>query len=1012
MAPAPVRQLMRSPSPRVRGLLASPLALLAVLILAAIAPGAAQAQSSPCTAPVTNPVACENTLPGNPESEWQVFGSGDDSIQGFATQMSVNKGETIGFKVKSTTSNYRINIYRVGYYGGDGARLIAGNLAPTGTSTQPACLTDSSSGLIDCGNWATSRTWTVPSTAVSGVYIANLDRVDGNGSSQIIFVVRDDARTADVTVQTSDTTWQAYNKYGGNSLYQCNVACPPGNPLTYKAAYKVSYNRPLDTESESALFTGAEYSMIRFLERNGYNAEYISGVDAHARPSSVLTTKLFLSSGHDEYWSANQRTNVEAARNAGVNLGFFSGNEMFWKTRFEQSMGSSPVANRTLVSYKDTHFTERQDPVAWTGTWHDPRYTSASENVTPPNALVGQNFVVNSGTSRITVPGTYRLFRMWRNTGVASLTATQSLPLAPDTLGYEWDADVDNGFRPAGTFRLSSTTVSGVEAFTDYGSTTKFNSTVTHNLTMYKHSSGARVFGAGTVQWAWGLDDWNPGDNPADRNMQQATLNLFADMGVQPGTRQSNLTAATKTTDTSAPTVSINALPGTIADGARVTISGTATDVGGGQVGGVEVSTDGGNTWRMANGTTSWSYSWLVHGHPTTNVRVRAVDDSGNLGTGGSGVNVNVSCPCSIWGDGMQVPAAEQDLGDPTPIEVGVKFRSDRFGTINGLRFYKGPGNTGTHVGNLWSSDGQRLATATFTGESASGWQSVTFPNPVEVQPDTTYVASYYAPNGHYAGTPFYFYRGPAPTPAGGAIIDSLPLHAVNNTGTQTNGVYAYGSGSAFPSNTYQAANYWVDVMFHSMPVPGTVTNVQAAAGGATKANVTWNAPTSGGAVTEYRITPYVGNTARPATTVPGDQTSKAVTGLTTGTTYTFTVRAVNPNGQGPESARGHATRSRRARGPHERGGRGRLERGTRDVDRGGQRRRQRHHAPNRHALRGRGRAGLDAGGRVGHERHDRRPRQRHHLHVQGHCHERRGHERGVGGLELRPGGPADDRLR
>ena len=103
---------MRSPSPRVRGLLASPLALLAVLILAAIAPGAAQAQSSPCTAPVTNPVACENTLPGNPESEWQVFGSGDDSIQGFATQMSVNKGETIGFKVKSTTSNYRINIYR------------------------------------------------------------------------------------------------------------------------------------------------------------------------------------------------------------------------------------------------------------------------------------------------------------------------------------------------------------------------------------------------------------------------------------------------------------------------------------------------------------------------------------------------------------------------------------------------------------------------------------------------------------------------------------------------------------------------------------------------------------------------------------------------------------------------------------------------------------------------------------------------------------------------------------
>ena len=88
----------------------------------------------------------------------------------------------------------------------------------------------------------------MPSTAVSGVYIAHLVRNDTGGDSQIIFVVRDDAEPADVVVQTSDATWQAYNDYGGNSLYKCTVACPPGEPAAYKAAYKVSYNRPLQTE--------------------------------------------------------------------------------------------------------------------------------------------------------------------------------------------------------------------------------------------------------------------------------------------------------------------------------------------------------------------------------------------------------------------------------------------------------------------------------------------------------------------------------------------------------------------------------------------------------------------------------------------------------------------------------------------------------------------------------------------------------------------------------------------
>src|SRR5919202_3145504 len=499
------------------------LAIAGATVVAALAAlGASPARS---VAACGNPVACENALPGTDPATWEVDGAGDPTIQGYATSMSTNVGGTVSFKIKSATSNYRIDIYRLGWYGGAGARLVQSDVAHTGTGSQPACLTQASTGLVDCGNWSVSATWTIPSTAVSGVYIAHLKRNDTGGTSQIVFVVRDDSSHSAIVLQTSDATWEAYNTYGdGNgeqSLYTCSDLCPPGNPSTYQGAFKVSYNRPFHTAEDDSgrswLFTGAEYSMIRFLEANGYDVSCVSGSDVQSRGTLLKNHRLFISSGHDEYWSAGQRSSVEAARDAGVNLAFFTSNLMFWKTRWETSTDGSNTPDRTLVSYKDTHFASPQDPVAWTGTWRDPRFTTPAQN-TPENAVTGQSFVVNSGTSRITVPAAYKSLRMWRNTSAGALT------LAPQTLGYEWDVDADNGYQPAGEFDLSSTTVSGLELFTDYGSTTKLGGTATHNLTMYRAPSGARVFGAGTVQWAWGLDDFNPSANP-EPNMQKATLN-------------------------------------------------------------------------------------------------------------------------------------------------------------------------------------------------------------------------------------------------------------------------------------------------------------------------------------------------------------------------------------------------------------------------------------------------------------------------------------------------------
>ena len=887
---------------RSRRLLNGALVLAAALVALAIAP--APSHAAPCTPPVANEVACENTKPGAPQNSWTIDGFGDESIQGYSTKMSVQAGETIGFKIKSESNNYRFDILRLGYYGGDGARLIASNLTPSSPAAQPDCLTFSDTGLIDCGNWSQSASWTVPSNAVSGVYIAHLVRNDNGDESHITFVVRNDSSDAEVVMQTSDTTWQAYNRYGGNSTYHCTVACPPGEPEGYKGAYKVSYNRPVITENASALFPGAEYPMIRFLEANGYDVSYISGLDVHQRGHVIRNHDLFLSIGHDEYWSADQRRAMEDARDAGVSMAFLTGNTGFWRTRHEPSAAGPATPDRTLVVYKDTHFEERQDPVEWTGTWRDPRFTTPEEGVTPENALIGQTFEVNSGSSHITVPYEYSRLRMWRNTDAATLSPGQSLNLAPNTLGVEWDVDADNGFRPDGSFRLSSTTVSGLEIFIDYGSNVERGGTQTHNMTMYRAPSGARIWGAGTMQWAIGLDDMNRFDAPADRNMQQATVNMFADLGAQAATLQPGLVPAARTSDNTPPTATVNA-PASAADGAVVTLTGTASDSGGGVVGGVEVSTDDGETWHLATGTTNWSYRWTVHGAPSTRVKVRATDDSGNTQNPGAGVPVTVSCPCSIWGTNTAPPRA--DSGDPAPVEVGLKFKSDSYGTVTGIRFYKSALNTGTHSGSLWTESGQRLAQATFTNETAEGWQTVTFAEPVEVQPNTVYVASYYAPSGHYAATGNYFWRNPSPGPNGGAHSDSPPLHAVRNSGGTLNGMYSYSSRSVFPTASFGAANYWVDPMFTPAAPPGQATNVTASEGGRTSANVTWSAPASGGTVTNYEVTPYVGAAAQTPKTVPGTTTTTTMTGLTTGTTYTFRVRAYNPNGSGPTSAPSNA---------------------------------------------------------------------------------------------------------
>jgi hypothetical protein len=503
-------------------------------------PGGAAPPGTPPRGPHVNRIPEENAKPGTDPAIWDISGAGDASIQGYTADISYDLGQTVQFKIQTPATSYRLDIYRMGYYQGNGARLVDRIQATGPQNASTPCMTAGYPGLVDCGNWNVSATWAIPADAVSGIYFAHLVREDlapgDNRESHVFFVVRDDSSTSDVYFQTSDTTWQAYNQYGGESLYT-------GGPLTDPdRAAAVSYNRPFATRSngpEDFVFN-AEYPMVRWLERNGYDVSYETGVDTDRYGALIRNHRLFMSTGHDEYWSGQQRSNVEAARDAGVNLAFFSGNEVFWKTRWDND-------HRTLVSYKETHDpTADIDPSSeWTGSWRDPRTTQAG--IRPENELTGQLFTVNAGTTAIAVPAAYRSLPFWRHIPAASW----SQPLPDGTLGYEWDSDRVSGLpagarpptftQPSGLTELSSTTVSPVDLIQDYGHSYATGS-ATHNLTLYTAPSGALVFGAGTVQWSWGLDGIHDrGGSTPDAKMQQATVNLFSDMHAEPATLQNGL---------------------------------------------------------------------------------------------------------------------------------------------------------------------------------------------------------------------------------------------------------------------------------------------------------------------------------------------------------------------------------------------------------------------------------------------------------------------------------------
>ena len=363
------------------------------------------------------------------------------------------------------------------------------------------------------------------------------------------------------------------------------------------------------------------------------------------------------------------------------------------------------------------------------------------------------------------------------------------------------------GVYNSGTLAIAASTLSGNGAHSgggiyNAGTLTVTNSTISGNQ--------ARGDGGGLINTADGttaLVFTTVAENVADSNAD----GIGAGAGIAAAGRETSITgtivAANRAPADRGPDCVGTLISGgdnLVQDAADCTLAGTpGKDIVGkpARLGGL--ANNGGVTATHALETGSPALDAVVGTCPATDQRgvARPQGTACDIGSFEAATALPPLCPCSLWDDAAR-PALLEDP-DTVPVELGVKFRSDRDGYIAGLRFYKGPRNTGTHTGTLWSNDGQPLATATFASETAEGWQEVAFASPVAIEADTTYVASYHTDVGRYAVDEGFFAAG----------VDRGPLHAPADGAQGGNGVYRYGA-SGFPTETYRASNYWVDVVF------------------------------------------------------------------------------------------------------------------------------------------------------------------------------------------------------
>ncbi len=671
------------------GLLAMLMAAL-VLLLA----GNPSSAGAAVTCPNANPVVNENNCMGEgTTANRSALENYSEDLGGFATQTTFNLGESVPLKLGTDLGSFpstsvNISVYRIGYYGGDGARLIAaaGATNVKVNNTFDCNAPNTTTGELSCSNW--NVTYTVPGKAlpISGIYEAVMtDVADPTIQNMVIFTIRNDSRASQILYVLPTADYEAYNLWGCKSLYF--DACGGANTISGDPrAVAVSFDRPQsEGDGELNRFFGPDYNTVTWLEQQGYDVTYTDDIQTDSNLSSLLNHKVDLVSGHSEYWSYNSFNNFKKARDAGVNIVSLSANTAYWQTRYENN-------HRTLICYKTIQGTSSGNPGGTpndpasigpkgealpqfaTTTRRDPGAPAGDPNA-PPGGRIGPNEPENSLWGELyvgdndahsfqpTVPagnpnGEFGASRVWRHAGVST---TQATTLSELTVGWEWDQiPTQPGYlaqQPAGVKQLTLTDVTneGDSWLQDAGrarsNTSPPGQPSNVSSVEYRAPSGALVFSTGSMEWSFGFG--------RDQAIDQATYNVLSEMGVAPVTPEEEITLDTPG-ELQPPWPSFTASPTTITVGQSVTFNGSASKSPNGSI--TDYKWDLDNSGNFATDTGSTPTLTRTFSKPGTyKVILKVTDSKGKQETTARTVNVANTATAKIAASMNPVGVGQKD---------------------------------------------------------------------------------------------------------------------------------------------------------------------------------------------------------------------------------------------------------------------------------------------------------------------------------------------------------------
>jgi hypothetical protein len=496
--------------------------MIVIVVVAVAAAGlvAWRASTSSGTNTPSTWVSVENRRPGS--SNWRIATNAYGGVAGYADRVSARVGDSVTLYVTTSAPAFHVEAFRMGWYQGLGGRLVWRSADAPGQVQRAATILAATRTVTT--TWKPSLAVRVTSDWLPGDYLLKL--VSSKGQSYVPLTVRDDASHAPLLVMNAVTTWQAYNDWGGHSLY----FGPNADPATRSKV--VSFDRPYDWAvsrggyppvDPSAYevccgFVGTELGVVTTVERLGLDVAYTTDIDVQERPTQLLQHKAVISGGHDEYWSVAKRNAVEAARDHGVNLMFLGPNAVYWRIRLEASpLGKDRVEVNYRVAQDDPLF--GKDPAQVTTLWRSP------PTPRPESSLSGVVFFCFGADA----DGVVTEASSWVFAG----TGLHNGDRIPKLIEREAD-HVDRKFATPPNVEIlmhSPVTCLGIGG-RRFGAGTLFSDT-----TYYSAPSGAGVFTTG-APWECKLYDGCPsGSGRPDKTVQRITENVLRAFAAGPAGR-------------------------------------------------------------------------------------------------------------------------------------------------------------------------------------------------------------------------------------------------------------------------------------------------------------------------------------------------------------------------------------------------------------------------------------------------------------------------------------------